>query len=123
MINSKQWTWQNTKDLSLIIFMVALIATSAYVFISPWFKDNPKKERFNQEVAVMGVVQNYLKDGSSAKFRDQYYNCGLVNAKNSFGAYTGYRRFVVVGGRLPFIEGESAGTPEQFQELWQKNCQ
>lgn len=101
----------------LIIAIVVLLLFKACT------KDTPEKQRFNQEVAVMGVVQNYLKDGSSAKFRDQYYNCGLVNAKNSFGAYTGYRRFVVVGGRLPFIEGESAGTPEQFQELWQKNCQ
>ncbi len=39
-----------------------------------------------------------LKDPDSAKFRDEKLSrdalCGEVNAKNSMGGYTGYKRFI-----------------------------
>lgn len=48
----------------------------------------------------------YLKDGASARYRDVVVTpervlgatkyCGLINAKNSWGAYGGYTRFVYV---------------------------
>lgn len=48
-----------------------------------------------------------FNDPSSAQFRDErYYNtsfgevyCGEVNGKNSFGAYVGFRRFIVTEER------------------------
>src|SRR4051794_6866254 len=59
------------------------------------------------------AIRRNLKDEDSAKFRDVYVNqlyhiengkrvhrgntiCGEVNAKNSFGGYTGYQYFQVV---------------------------
>lgn len=44
---------------------------------------------------VEDVVRYYLKDGDSAKFRNVIKNCGEVNAKNSWGAYAGFTRFIV----------------------------
>lgn len=44
---------------------------------------------------VEDAVRYYLKDGDSAKFRNVIKNCGEVNAKNSWGAYTGFTRFIV----------------------------
>ena len=45
------------------------------------------------------VVSNELKDPESAQFRNLRINgvdlCGEVNAKNSFGGYTGFKRFWV----------------------------
>lgn len=45
------------------------------------------------------AVKNSLKDGESAKFRGirqiGVTICGEVNAKNAFGAYVGFRPFVV----------------------------
>lgn len=61
------------------------------------------------------TVRAQLKDGDSAKFRNLYTNkifsghfqggkfindavtCGEVNAKNGYGAYTGFKRFYVHG--------------------------
>lgn len=44
---------------------------------------------------VEDAVRYYLKDGDSAKFRNVIKNCGEVNAKNSWGAYAGFARFIV----------------------------
>nr|WP_295111768.1 hypothetical protein [uncultured Caulobacter sp.] len=49
------------------------------------------------------LVAHDLKDPSSAQFRDVKASsqavCGEVNAKNSYGAYTGFRHFIVEGGK------------------------
>src|SRR4030095_8302593 len=62
-------------------------------------------EQFNTD-AKASLVQNF-KDPASAQFRDTfvirwddkgrevYTLCGEVNAKNSYGAYVGYRPFFV----------------------------
>ena len=56
---------------------------------------------------IKNAVAAQLKDPDSAQFRsitgsgDTY--CGEVNARNSFGAYTGYRPFVVQG-RVVLLE-------------------
>lgn len=44
---------------------------------------------------VQKLVKDKLKDGETAKFRNQWELCGEVNAKNSFGAYTGFQRYIV----------------------------
>lgn len=75
------------------------------------------------------LVKYRLKDPSSAQFRNVYFvrarvggaptTCGEVNAKNSFGAMTGFRRFLSAG-RLEFtmIEGDNA----DFDEIWKGMC-
>lgn len=49
------------------------------------------------------LVARDLKDPASAQFRDVHANgpavCGEINSKNSYGAYVGFRRFVVIDGR------------------------
>lgn len=63
-----------------------------------------------------------LKDPSTAEFRNLikgkpgddgvYLICGEFNAKNSFGAYNGFKRFVVSseGESEPIIENSEAST-------------
>jgi hypothetical protein len=46
---------------------------------------------------VRGWVADTLKDPDSARFRNQKSVCGEVNAKNSYGGYVGFRRFIAVG--------------------------
>lgn len=52
------------------------------------------------EDALRGVVLAALKDPTSATFKDVRHVgsgraiCGLVNAKNSYGAYIGFKAFV-----------------------------
>ncbi len=69
-----------------------------------------------------------MKDPSSTKFRNvKYHNsatvghsvCGEVNAKNSFGAYSGYTRFVSNGtDSVTFLESEST----DFKTTWKTIC-
>lgn len=64
-------------------------------------------------VAAERAVRGELKDPDAAQFRDVRANyseefgvvaCGLVNAKNELGGYTGFRRFVS-GGKSVILEG------------------
>jgi len=57
----------------------------------------------DQEMIAAEKVAAYkLLDPDAAKFRDVRQIgsavCGEINGKNSFGAYVGFRKFVVLGG-------------------------
>lgn len=75
-------------------------------------------------------MKKALKDPDSGQFReistedDAHYNldrpgiaCGMVNAKNSFGGYTGFKDFMVIAG-IPMVEDGSGA----FVRLWNKHC-
>lgn len=68
------------------------------------------------------VVSSHLKDPSSADFRFQKGSCGEVNAKNSFGALTGYKRFVAVSRDIVLIEGDGQFEEAVFEGVWAKVC-
>ncbi|HDN2510178.1 TPA: hypothetical protein P1K35_000313 [Providencia rettgeri] len=93
-------------------------------------------------------VSELMKDPSSTEFKsveffpstqnqkEEIYGfvCGFVNAKNSFGAYTGFNRFhmnitVSNNGRSatmspPLIEDPaSSSSPDLFDNFWKENCQ
>ncbi len=66
-------------------------------------------------VAAERAVRRELKDPDSAQFKDVRANyteefgvvaCGRVNAKNDFGGYTGFRRFVS-SGKSVILEGRN----------------
>jgi len=77
----------------------------------------------------MEQVKAKLKDPESAQFSGVYFHrgadgvpmtCGKVNAKNSFGGYTGSERFFSAGKpHLTFLESQVDG----FPGLWSKFCQ
>ena len=52
--------------------------------------------------AVEASIKDRLFDGDSARWRwperieGQDFYCGFVNAKNSYGAYTGFKPFMVM---------------------------
>ena len=73
-------------------------------------------------------IKNRLRDAGSAKFRNVgYYSggraaavCGEVNAKNAFGGFSGYERFVAVGDAAFF---ESDVNDGKFGvEVWDQIC-
>lgn len=66
------------------------------------------------------ALKNYLKDPTSAEIRNHKGNCGEVNSKNSFGGYSGYRRFIA-SPAIVVIEGENMSS-EEFQKAWDKLC-
>jgi len=74
------------------------------------------------------AVRAKLKDPESAKFKDVYFyqgkdnvpvTCGLVNAKNSFGGYSGFEHFVSAGSvDLTYLESEV----KDFGVIWNRLC-
>jgi len=76
-------------------------------------------------VAAERAVRAELKDPDAAQFRDVRANyteefgvvaCGRVNAKNEFGGYTGFRRFVS-GGKSVILEGR-----DNVADAWVGAC-
>lgn len=79
-----------------------------------------------------------MKDGDSAKLKGLFVSklagggrvlCGRVNAKNSFGAYTGFSRFIAgAADDAPvLIEGQEIGLGEHtdayvFLAAYQQFC-
>ena len=74
-------------------------------------------------------VAAQLKDPASAQFRNVRSStlretdvCGEVNAKNSFGGYTGFKRFIVTDSGA-FLEGQSGEEGDAyFDVLWSGSC-
>lgn len=63
---------------------------------------NEPNDPYSDDAKIQGAmlrVKGELKDPDSAKFKDVVVSqgavCGLVNAKNAFGGYTGFGGFVV----------------------------
>ncbi|HDS0926287.1 TPA: hypothetical protein QDZ23_000902 [Pseudomonas putida] len=77
------------------------VATSALAVQLQWYRVEATK----QQIAYAKDKASYdLLDPQSAQFRNLYavssgnghdYVCGEINAKNSYGAYTGFKRFYV----------------------------
>lgn len=67
-----------------------------------------------------------LIDGASARYiwpiqKNDVGYCGWVNAKNTFGAYTGYRIFYVLGARTNAGIYKVNGPPD-FDEIAERMC-
>lgn len=73
-----------------------------------------------RQMQAYTAIKSSMKDPDSAQIN--FYKgkpCGQVNAKNSFGAYTGYKRIVL----LKDINIEGHGLSDsQFEKLWNKHC-
>ncbi len=91
------------------------------------------------------LVVNRLKDPESTKFRNEKrykngYVCGEFNSKNSYGAYTGYSRYVAKMPDIYYTEDGLSGKLEienfqlflddirnkektAFDKIWNKYCQ
>lgn len=72
------------------------------------------------------AIKGRLKDPESAQFMNvKVYRsavpavCGEVNAKNGFGGYTGYKRFVS-NTLTTVLEDDMA--PGEMDKLWQQTC-
>ncbi len=74
-----------------------------------------KVNRFGRE-----RVQSILKDPGSAEFRNEVAFCGEVNSKNSFGAYTGFKRYIAASDSLIIMENDLPR--DQFNKYWGEFC-
>lgn len=116
--------------------VIAVVVFLAYALMRPASEYDAKRVAEN-------AVKSSLRDPESANFRNLVYHhlrdrttggiegdvCGEVNAKNGFGAYNGFRRFVVNvkvwdGGSSSLASNpvmESNGIAA-FDDLWNERC-
>jgi len=69
-------------------------------------------------------IANILRDSESARFQNEFISpnkiavCGEVNAKNSMGGYSGFKRFIVTAEKAGIY-----GDGTYFVESrWQERC-
>lgn len=82
------------------------------------------------QAKLHAAVKDALKDPDAAKFRGEFMSkpdngsetlslCGELNAKNGYGAYSGFHRFVAnTDGMMVLEEGE----PRGFDGVWSTWC-
>lgn len=86
-----------------------------------------------QDLWIVGsqdAVCERLKDADSAKFRNvQFYSgsgspivCGEVNARNGFGGFSGFERFIAKGPRMPAVLASDMASPREMSKAWAKLC-
>jgi len=83
-----------------------------------------------QERALREKFELSLKDPSSAQYQGDFLHgspghfalCGVVNAKNSFGGYTGNSRFISAQDGLVEMDGVSLDRTAKFATDWFEYC-
>ena len=113
----------------IAILLIALMAGQTSFAEAKDYYDSTYDAKKKQWMNIgKGMVKAKLKDGDSAKFRRVYYTmtpydipatCGEVNSKNSFGAYTGFQRFLS-GGQLSLTYVEEQVV--DFDKVWKELC-
>jgi len=97
-------------------------------------KTNGGMDNIDLRIAAEANLKALLKDADAAKLRNIFLSrieggnlllCGQVNSKNTFGAYTGFRRFIASpnSDAPTLVEGETSGlSRSQFQQAYSSVC-
>lgn len=92
-----------------------------------FFRDQLSGEDARKIAAIEAgqqAVRRKLLDPGAAQFREVFladrggHVCGQVNAKNKFGGYVGFKRFVAGGDGVAFEDD----APAFFDLDWQSKC-
>lgn len=110
----------NVWGILSVIFILVIIC----IFVVMCSSNKESKIQAEKEALTVlssqESVKRQLKDASSAQFRNMNGLCGEVNAKNGFGAFTGFKRYVA-SGEIVVIEGQI--DQSEFNSVWHKMCQ
>lgn len=87
-----------------------------------------ESEKFAMIAAAQDIVRSRLKDPDSAQFRNDHIAtfagksvaCGEVNASNSFGGKTGFKRYIAQSESVVVTEDDM--TAAEFSDAWAKIC-
>lgn len=83
------------------------------------------KQKYDIQNAILekrALITVDLKDPSSAQFRNERMSesgwlCGEINSKNSYGAYTGFKRFTALDSNDAYLDGTGligTGNPKYY---------
>lgn len=118
-LSVKQWF-----EIGVFIIILGLIGYGIFSYFNGKEERDLRKQAENEYYSVVAksevAVKSLLKDPDSAEFKDQNYNCGYVNSKNSFGGYVGFKRYVVVFDKAVIEDANS--TSESMSKLWDSAC-
>lgn len=109
--------------LSVAIFVVYLFVTGGEDQAHEVKPSTPSD--FQIKSAGQKWLKDKLKDPDSVEFRNVFVStanavCGEFNAKNSFGGYAGFQRFISAGPDATFLEDQvEAGG---FDVVWPQYC-
>lgn len=92
------------KNILLVFFMMTLVGCNKV--------ENETKK----------MVLDSLKDPSSAEFQNVKGYCGEVNAKNSYGGYTGFKSFYISNG-VPVFFDDNKDDALKFELGWTAHCE
>lgn len=109
-----------------VISVASIIAMGA--FLGACGESEAQKEaRINANLKMLGekYVKAKLKDPDSAQFQNQFIGikgapCGEVNAKNSFGGFSGFKRYISAGAEMTVLESDME--PSEFEASWREIC-
>ena len=117
----------------LWIFLLALAAGAIYTAAIAWQWMFPpvdpavraaEIDARDRKFAAEEGGRYYAKDSESVQFREVVVMskmvCGQYNAKNSYGAYAGFQRFVS-DGKQSLITEDDVGK-DRMDVLWQLHC-
>ena len=96
-----------------------LVLISLLMITSAGNATPPRETRIEQAKQTLAAD---LKDPDSAKFRNvrEHRNnvCGEYNAKNSYGGYVGFERFIQLPGEKPRLDDSGPA----FETAWKEGC-
>ncbi len=114
----------------LVLGLAALVGCGQPIAATPTPKIlDPDDALFDDLPMAKEQMKAILKDADSARYQDVYaykaalpdatvYTfCGEVNAKNGFGAYDGYQRFMATKH-----QAETESQDPEFQKSWDMLC-
>jgi hypothetical protein len=115
-----------------VLFLFAPLLPASKEGVADPKQDQATKEAEEIQQAIQefqpsaeAAMRNVLRDPGSAqysnvsavKYRSVYVFCGFVNAKNGFGGYTGYERFIATLGLAATEDNDS-----DFAKIWNEAC-
>ena len=110
-------------------FFLMLHPASVLADMSEAYDNSTDPQKIAWMRVGMDAVKEKLRDPDSAKFKNVFFHrgrgnipatCGYVNARNSFGGYTGFERFVSAGApERTVLESEMA----DFWNIWSWMCE
>ncbi|CAN7426481.1 MULTISPECIES: hypothetical protein [Duganella] len=114
----------NTMRKGAALVLASLLA----VGLSACGKSAAEKQR-EEAATLTSLGEKYVKEKvrepASAQFRNQFIGkggapCGEVNAKDAFGGYIGYQRYISVARDLTLLAQDVS--PAEFEQQWQQLC-
>lgn len=87
------------------------------------------QKKQEDDAALISLGEKYVKEKvlspATAQFRNQFIGkqgspCGEVNAKDAFGAYIGFQRYIAVARDLTMLAQDVA--PAEFEASWAQIC-